>query len=545
MLHKLMKHFAWIAAGAFILSCNFSGFAIQQKVVPTATAQPIPEASATSPAATPTSSGQPASPTASSAEVPVTLDPCTLLTRDEASGILGLPVKEGALSGGACTYSDADRGTYVVSGYAFQGNQIAGGFSARLFLLSAFGMQFDQATLDQMRAWDQASDVRSILLKLIELSAGTTAFTSRSLDGLGELAYWAWKEVMPGVRQGFLIAVKGDVTAGVDLVHSDLFDEPVALDRAMAQVNLIFGRLPARFQPVMSIPTPQSPPTPTLVLPVVAEPAGGKPIAFQSERDGSPQIYTMNLDGSSPKRLTFTGANYSPAWSPDGTKIAFYSIRGETASLYMMNADGTGERMVFDNAFISGLPSWSPDGSRLAFTSRRDGNLEIYLVNLDGSGVVNFSSHPADDYEPHWSPDSQLIAFVSNRLEKAQIYATSLDGSQMAMLTHLPGIVEHPAWSPDGRRMAFVYGESGRYAQVYVMDIDPADLTRMLNLVNLTNNDMDNRAPAWSPDGIYVLFYAAGFQGNWDIYRMLFDGTQITNLTQAFTAHDSFPSWQP
>ncbi len=44
-------------------------------------------------------------------------------------------------------------------------------------------------------------------------------------------------------------------------------------------------------------------------------------IAFTSDRDGSPEIYLMNADGSAMSRLTHDGDNAFPAWSPDGEKI--------------------------------------------------------------------------------------------------------------------------------------------------------------------------------------------------------------------------------
>ena len=50
----------------------------------------------------------------------------------------------------------------------------------------------------------------------------------------------------------------------------------------------------------------------------------------------------MNADGTDPVRLTQSeGADWAPAWSPDGTKIAFESNRDGDFEIYMMNADGT------------------------------------------------------------------------------------------------------------------------------------------------------------------------------------------------------------
>ena len=55
-------------------------------------------------------------------------------------------------------------------------------------------------------------------------------------------------------------------------------------------------------------------------------PAAGK-IAFVSSRDGNPEIYTINTDGTELTRLTNDPAvDEEPAWSPDG-RIAFVSER--------------------------------------------------------------------------------------------------------------------------------------------------------------------------------------------------------------------------
>ena len=46
-------------------------------------------------------------------------------------------------------------------------------------------------------------------------------------------------------------------------------------------------------------------------------------IAFTSSRDGTTDeesdIYVMNTDGTHPVRLTYSGSDKDPAWSPDGS----------------------------------------------------------------------------------------------------------------------------------------------------------------------------------------------------------------------------------
>ncbi|MEW6280519.1 MAG: hypothetical protein AB1758_17985 [Candidatus Eremiobacterota bacterium] len=65
-------------------------------------------------------------------------------------------------------------------------------------------------------------------------------------------------------------------------------------------------------------------------------------IAFMSNRDGNPEIYTMALTGGQVERLTRDPApDTDPRWSPDGKRIAFVSERNGGAQLFVMQADGT------------------------------------------------------------------------------------------------------------------------------------------------------------------------------------------------------------
>src|SRR5512132_1372494 len=68
-------------------------------------------------------------------------------------------------------------------------------------------------------------------------------------------------------------------------------------------------------------------------------------VAFQSDR-ANPSVYdvfTMNRDGTNQTNLTNNLANdVYPSWSADGQKIAFQTNRDGNDEIYSMNADGTG-----------------------------------------------------------------------------------------------------------------------------------------------------------------------------------------------------------
>src|SRR6185436_4954015 len=144
---------------------------------------------------------------------------------------------------------------------------------------------------------------------------------------------------------------------------------------------------------------------------------GGPLIVFGSTRSGNHDIYSMELDGSNPVKLTTSLAyDDQPKWSPNSSKIAFISGRDGNFEIYTMNADGTAQTRVTNNPLADGFPSWSPDGQKIAFIR---GNLnspstfELYVMNANGSNEVRLTNDSAIDGVPSWSPDGSKIVFMS------------------------------------------------------------------------------------------------------------------------------------
>ena len=97
-----------------------------------------------------------------------------------------------------------------------------------------------------------------------------------------------------------------------------------------------------------------------------------------------------------------------------------------------------------------------------------------------------------------------------------------------------------PAWSPDGQSIAFTSSErdGNTYTDIYVVSASGGQIT------NLTNNpDYHDYNPDWSPDGTRIVFSSnrAGF--DYDIYVMDSQGGNVTRLTVDFDAGS--PAWGP
>ncbi len=210
---------------------------------------------------------------------------------------------------------------------------------------------------------------------------------------------------------------------------------------------------------------------------------GGR-IAFQSDRDGSPEVYLGD------RRLTEDAASDGePAPSPDGGEIAFVSTRDGNREIYVMRADGTQQRRLTRNAADDEWPSWSA-GGRIVFQSDRAGDFDLYVMDADGGGLRRLTNLRGDERVPAWSPDGTKIAFASDRAGSYDLYVVRADGSGLRRLASYPGEEFAPAWSPNGRFVVFLSDRDGR-DQLFVVRADGSGLAR------LTDVQADKDAPDW------------------------------------------------
>jgi Tol biopolymer transport system component len=256
-------------------------------------------------------------------------------------------------------------------------------------------------------------------------------------------------------------------------------------------------------------------------------------IAFDSDRDGNGEIYTMNADGSAQSRITTnTSFDARPAWSADGKKIAWESQQDGTNAVWVMNGDGSGQTRLSPHAAME--PAWSPDG-RVAMSM--DGG--IFVVNADGTGGLQLTSQSGTpDAMPAWSPGGDKIAFM-RFTGSYDVWVMNADGTNQVNLT--PGTAGsgdyQPNWAPWGDRIAFASDRSGN-ADIYTMKADGSVVAP------LTTDPGLDQQPAWDPTGSAITFESNRATGKSQVYRMGADGTAQTRLTND-SAFDSSPDWQP
>ena len=113
------------------------------------------------------------------------------------------------------------------------------------------------------------------------------------------------------------------------------------------------------------------------------------------------------------------------------------------------------------------------------------------------------------------------IAFVSDRDGDAEIYVMNADGSGVVQLTENDSSDWFPAWSPDGMRILFTSdrGNDLEVHDIYVMNADGSGVEQL-------TYGFDNYSPVWSPDGDRIAFASRA-----EIYVMNADGSGAKRLT--------------
>ena len=94
--------------------------------------------------------------------------------------------------------------------------------------------------------------------------------------------------------------------------------------------------------------------------------------------------------------------DYSPVWHPDSKVIAFVSTRDGNPEIYTMQADGSDQRRLTRNEVDDISPVWSPSGKRLAFVTHLYGSADILVMNTDGTEQRRLTKGGAEDFSPDW-----------------------------------------------------------------------------------------------------------------------------------------------
>lgn len=265
--------------------------------------------------------------------------------------------------------------------------------------------------------------------------------------------------------------------------------------------------------------------------PAVAQPANGA-IAFVTGRGAELfEIWEMDADGVDPDPL-ITGPPGSievdPAWNPTGTEVAFARKARDDETYDLLRKPvptGTAVKLTDENDIVATdrQPAWS-SSEQIAFTRvvRADDTSHIWRINADGTVPTQLTATPTPGYDasPTWSPDGLEIAFVSDRIGGiSQIFTMDSGGITETQRTFDACFAGSPAWKPDDPLNDVIVYERLCPGSGTGWDIWELNVTAGTNLP-LTSTAENDHQPAWSPDGMKIVFTRYGSDGDKDLWIM-------------------------
>ncbi len=337
----------------------------------------------------------------------------------------------------------------------------------------------------------------------------------------GRIAFQEWSAL------GAEILVKGKI--GGDL--SEVYIEATVYD--LAQGKAIFGRRYVGVREewrdaVHSI-------SDDIVFRLTGETGIAKTkIAFVSGVTGSKEVYVMDYDGESRRRVTRQDAiAVSPDWFPGAEDIVYTVILGGRQECRRTTIAGSGTRLTSFPG-LNAFASPSPRGDEILMTLSKDGNPEIYRLRADGSDPRRLTFGRSTESSPCWSPDGRRVAFVSDRAGVPQIYVMSATGGTARRITLEGNYNTSPDWSPKGDMIVYTSRISGVF-QICGVDVESGEVTR------LTTGSDQKEDPSWARDGRHVV-YSVKQGGKADLYMIDIYELEPVRLTSGAGDYLS-PAW--
>ena len=176
-----------------------------------------------------------------------------------------------------------------------------------------------------------------------------------------------------------------------------------------------------------------------------------------TDETGAKDVWVFDVPQRTWSRLTTSGINNRPVWTPDGRRLVYSS----NDDLWRIAADGSGrpESLLVAN------------GNRFAGSVTPDGRAVVFQeAASDRNGIRSmiFDSAPASrqvipgtfgESAPALSPDGKWLAYQSDETGRMEVYVRPYPGPGGRVSVSLNGGTE-PVWAHSGRELFFRSGDS-------------------------------------------------------------------------------------
>jgi serine/threonine-protein kinase len=191
----------------------------------------------------------------------------------------------------------------------------------------------------------------------------------------------------------------------------------------------------------------------------------GKRLALAINDGKKSDIWVCEIAHDTLTRLTFSGNNLSPIWTPDGQRITYTHFeKVGVGDLYWTQADGTGSPFRLTETSSRIIPSsWHPSGKLLVFDQLTSAdNWRTSTIAMEGNHKQGW--HPGEikpfltssftEWESSFSPDGRWLAYDSNETGDYEIYVRPFPGPGGKWQISTGG-GRYPKWSRTSKELFY------------------------------------------------------------------------------------------
>ncbi len=272
---------------------------------------------------------------------------------------------------------------------------------------------------------------------------------------------------------------------------------------------------------------------------------GGKKIAFLSDKDGTSQLWTMNIDGSGWEKISdIEGGIGGFSFSPDEKKVLFVKnvkTQPTAADIYPDLPEASGR--IINDLMYKHWDQWVTEVPHPFVADFSEGKLQHAKNILEGEPYESPMLPFGGMEQLAWSPNSKIVAYTCRKKTgkeyalstNSDIYFYDVEAEETTNITEgMPGYDTNPQFSLDGKYIAWQSMERDGYEsdknRLFVMDLQTKEKTYVTE-----NFDYNTDAFIWNTDN-RTLFIISCVQAK----TQLFVTDRITKEVKAITegVHD-------